>query len=131
MLSDVSNSDYIPGICNIGSEERTIRRNTGYVSLILSIILILLLIELKASKVFNLIIFFPILLASISFLQDQMHFCAAFGLKGVYNFGKKILKPARIEELEYIKKDREKALKIIIYSLIISFTITFLLYFLI
>ena len=124
----LNSSQYIPGVCNIGTEERILRRRSGYVSLLASFIIILIISITKADHIFKFVLFFPVFGTLISFIQDRLHFCAAFGLQGLYNFSKVILKSNRIQENNYLIEDRKKAIKIIIYSLLLSILITAVLY---
>ena len=79
--------DYIPGTCNIGPAEIKARRNVAIVSAIICIILIIVLFLFHADKFWRFILFFPATSVGIGFQQWYFHFCVAFGLKGVFNFG--------------------------------------------
>src|ERR1700689_506358 len=76
---------YIPGVCNIGPSERAKRRQTGLVALLASIILMVTLVAIGAPRGWRLLLILPLSAAAIGFLQDWLHFCVGFGLKGLYN----------------------------------------------
>ncbi|HEY9207251.1 MAG TPA: hypothetical protein VIO58_15170 [Candidatus Methanoperedens sp.] len=111
---------YIPGACNIGKSEIERRKQGGWVGLIATIILYALLAYFETSRIWRLIIFIPATAAAIGFLQARMHFCAYFGMVGVFNFGPEVGKTDTVEQAEFRAADRRKAWQIIIYSVIIG-----------
>ena len=113
-------NEYIPGVCNIGPEERKFRRNSGLVSIAVAIIYLLFLYWTKAQNIYRVFLFLPFFTAAISLLQDRMHFCAEFGLLGAYNLGNVFGHVNHVKNKEYNSIDRKKALKIILYSFLIA-----------
>jgi hypothetical protein len=105
-------NQYIPGVCNIGPAEITKRRQLGWIGLIATIVSLVLLILLNASKPTRLIVFLPVALSSSGFLQAYLHFCAGFGSQGLYNFDSKVGKADSVDQAEFRAKDRRKALQI-------------------
>ena len=124
-----SKSEYIPGVCNIGPSEIKMRMNTGWFGLALTIALGLAFAILRAPFPWKLLLFIPAMISAIGFLQAKMHFCAAFGLLGVFNFGSKIGPRETVEQAEYRRQDQKKALLIIVYSLAIGIAVTIAGYF--
>jgi len=118
-------NNYIPGTCNIGKTERRFRRNGGILGLLLTTFFLIIIITFRLSMLYKLIIFFPVFISTISFLQYQMHFCAEFGILGKYNFTEKFGNKLTVED-QYLQVDRIKAIKIIGYSVVISLLITFI-----
>ncbi len=116
--------NYIPGVCNIGVKERQFRRNIGIVAGFISVAYLVVILALKLELVAKLLIFIPIFTAVISYLQFRMHFCAEFGILGKYNFSKNLGRALSVEETEALLKDRATALKIILYSFVLSFVAT-------
>ena len=53
---------------------------------------------------------------SIGFLQAAWHFCATFGLVGVFNFGPNVGKTDTVEQAEFRRQDRRTAIQIIALS---------------
>ena len=82
-------AEYIPGVCNIGSDEIARRKRAGWIGLGISAILFLLFILIRIPPLYRLVIFLPISSAASGSLQAYFHFCAGFGFKGVYN----VIKP--------------------------------------
>jgi hypothetical protein len=110
-------NQYIPGVCNIGRSEINMRKLAGRVGLVIMIILYGSLVYLGAPRIWRLIIFIPSALAAIGFLQARMHFCANFGMRGIFNFGE-IGNTDTVDQAEFRAADRRKAMRIIAYSVI-------------
>jgi hypothetical protein len=115
-----SNSEYIPGVCNIGKAEMRKRFVIGRNATIICILLWGLCIAFRIAPPWRLLLFFPATVAAIGFLQYAWHFCARFGLGGVFNFGPNVGKTDSVEQAEYRKKDRRTALLIIGLSLLVG-----------
>lgn len=117
-------SKYVPGVCNIGKEEELLRKNIAVISFAVSLIYLILIISFNLIPIIKIFIFIPIFISIISFLQYKMHFCAEFGILGKYNSTNKIGETIGVEQSEYLRLDRIKALKILSYSLLISVAVT-------
>ena len=113
-------NQYIPGVCNIGKSETNRRKQAGWLGLIVTIVLYGLLVYIGAPRLWRLFIFIPAMMAAVGFLQARMHFCAYFGMQGVFNFSPEIGKTETVEQAEFRAMDRRRALQIIIYSVIIG-----------
>jgi hypothetical protein len=106
-------NDYIPGVCNIGKAEIKMRRALGWLGLIATVLLWALFIAMKTPAPWRLTLFVPAFLAAMGYLQAAWHFCAKFGLGGVFNFGPSIGRTDTVEQAEYRKQDRRTALQIV------------------
>lgn len=115
-----SKSEYIPGMCNIGPAERRMRRTTGIVSGVVAVALLIALLLIEAPTIWRLLIFIPAVGAASGLLQDSMHFCAAFGLKGIYNVLNSAGATDSVDLEAYRKKDVNKAMQIVALSLAIG-----------
>lgn len=116
----VSHQEYIPGVCNIGTAERARRRLNGIISSIVAIILLAYLLLIDAPVAWRLLLVLPVAGAASGFLQDAMHFCAGFGIKGIYNVINSAGVTDNVDLEEFRKKDQRKALQIAGYSLAIG-----------
>jgi hypothetical protein len=116
---------YKPGVCNIGFKQRRIRLILGIISLVLALVYLLFIKVIGLSKVLNLLNLLLIFYGVIGIMQYQMHFCAEFGILGKYDFDKGKFS---VEEKKALTQDRIKAFKIILYSLLISITLTLILF---
>lgn len=108
---------YIPGVCNIGSAERAKRRQSGIIALVIAIILLVVLIAIGASRNWRWLLILPVSAAASGFLQDALHFCAGFGMKGLYNVINSVGITENVTLEEFRRKDRHKALLILELSL--------------
>lgn len=118
--TDKSKSDYIPGVCNIGPAERRARRMVGWIGLVTTILLWAIFVLARTPQLWRLLVFLPASMAAAGFLQSALHFCAGFGMKGVFNFGPEVGKTDTVLQAEFRKKDRQKALFILFLSVLIG-----------
>lgn len=109
--------EYVPGVCNIGNSEIKRREQAGWAGLMLTAILLVLFVYLDVPRLLRLVIFIPVAISVLGFLQARMRFCAYFGIKGVFNFGE-LGETYIIEQPEFRAKDFKKARQIIMYSII-------------
>ncbi len=117
------NNQYIPGVCNIGPAEIRLRKRLGWWGLIITIVLWAVLVWFGVPAAWRLVVFIPVFFAANGFLQGFMHFCAGFGMKGVFNFGPAVGKTDSVSQAEFRKKDRRKAQQIFAYSAIIGIVV--------
>jgi hypothetical protein len=111
---------YIPGMCNIGPAERRLRRIGGIVGAVAIIALLIALLAIGAPGYARLILVIPASIAAVGFLQDAFHFCAAFGMRGIYNVLNSAGITENVEMEEYRRKDIRKTQQIIGLSLLIG-----------
>lgn len=114
------NNEYIPGVCNIGPDEIKRRIQVGSVGLLATGILAAALIWFDAPRYARLALFFPAFVASIGFLQAFMHFCVAFGTKGVFNVKNKQGETESVEKAEFRKADQKKVIEIYGLSVLVA-----------
>jgi hypothetical protein len=79
---------YAAGRCNIGTAEIERRRRFGHLGLAMAIALFAALMLAGAPRESRLLLFFPAAGSAVGYLQARLRFCAAFGLLGVFNFGR-------------------------------------------
>ncbi len=112
--------DYVPGVCNIGRAEIRQRKLIGWIALVVCIALWATLVVWKVAAPWRLLLFLPAVVAAIGFLQAAWHFCAKFGLNGVFNFGPNVGKTDTVEQTEFRRQDRRTALRIIGLSVLVG-----------
>ena len=110
----MNTSNYIPGACNIGKEEINKRKQFGVIGLILTILTYSLFVYFEASRGVRFLTFIPAVISAIGFLQARMRFCVYYGLAEMFNFDS-LGKPSKVENDEFVKKDK-KRVRLIIYS---------------
>ena len=101
---------YIPGTCNIGKGEIRRRQLVALVGLFFSISTLLTFNTVDAPTAIRLGIFFPLMVASVGFVQSRSKFCLAYGLAGTFNVGK-MGDIKRVASVEDRAADRATALK--------------------
>ena len=119
--------DYIAGACNIGPAEIKQRKAVAFICLALSIISLTFLISTNSDKGARLILFIPLSIFAIGFVQSRKKFCLAYGFLGTFNFGK-LGKVSKVADSESKKADRDTALKILLQSLILALGLTLIAY---
>ena len=115
-----SEKGYVPGVCNIGPAERRARRISGWTGLIITVVLWVLFVAFDTIPALRLLIFFPAFMSALGFLQSAFHFCVAFGLRGLFNFGSKVGDTETVEEAKAKKLDRKRAWQIILVAFVTS-----------
>ena len=118
--------EYIPGACNIGPQERVLRRTVGNVCVGIFAFLFLVLVSTQAPRGLRLFLFLPAFVGSLGYLQDGMGFCVNYGFRGLFNVAKSAGNADSVEQAEFRQLDRERALEIIAYSLITGLLAVFL-----
>ncbi len=122
-------NEYVPGVCNIGPAEVRLRKLFGWIGLILTVVIWAALILFHVPAKWRLTLFLPAMLAAVGHLQAAWHFCAKFGLGGVFNFGPHVGKTDSIEQAEFRRQDRKTAFQIIGFSLLIATIVAVAAYF--
>lgn len=129
-MSNNQNNRYVPGVCNIGPAEIRMRKMSGIFGLGVTVVMFGLFYVVDVDPLFRLLIFVPATLAASGFLQAQLHFCARFGMSGLFNFGDDIRKQESIDQAEYRRKDQRKAITIIVGSATIALGVALVAYWL-
>jgi hypothetical protein len=103
--------EYVAGVCNIGPAETARRRRVGEQAALAGLGLLILLRFLRAPRAWRLLVFFPAAVSAAGYLQAARHFCAAYGWRGVLNFGALGTAEAVGDEA-FRAEDRRRALRI-------------------
>jgi hypothetical protein len=111
---------YVPGVCNIGPAERARRRQSGILGAAITLAILFTLVALHVPPVWRLLIFLPAAGAASGFLQDAFHFCAGFGMKGLYNVVNSAGITNDVTSEEFRRQDKRKALTVLGLSLLIG-----------
>lgn len=108
--------EYISGSCNIGESEVRQRQFVAAIGLLLSLAGAISLFAFEASRSARLSLFFPLMIASIGWVQSRKKFCLAFGFMGTFNFGK-LGQLSRVSDKNELRADRVTALTILLQAL--------------
>ena len=112
-------AQYIPGSCNIGKGEIRRRQLVALVGLFFSISTLLTFNTVDAPPIIRLGIFFPLMVASVGFVQSRSKFCLAYGFAGTFNIGK-MGDIKRVTSKEDRAADRKTALVILGKSFLLA-----------
>ncbi|MEI6294782.1 MAG: hypothetical protein WCO95_01850 [Actinomycetes bacterium] len=123
VVPDGSDAEYIPGSCNIGIREVRRRQLVGGIGLFLTISTILGLYRQHGTYLARLGVFLPAVVMSMGYLQGRKKFCLAFGLSGLFNFGK-LGSPKRVISEVDRKIDREAAIKLMLQAVGLAALVT-------
>lgn len=118
----MNTSNYVPGVCNIGKEEINKRKRAGIVGLILTVLTYSLFVYFEVSKGVRFLTFIPAVISAIGFLQARMRFCAYYGLAEMFNFDS-LEKSNKVDNNEFVRKDKKRARQIIYYSVLIGIVV--------
>ena len=113
-------SEYVPGKCNIGRAEIARRLQFGWIGVAVTVALAAIFYLTRIPAAWRLALFFPAAGGAIGLLQGYSHFCADFGLRGVFNFGHAVGKTETVEQAEFRRKDRQKAVSIVLWSMAVG-----------
>jgi archaellum biogenesis protein FlaJ (TadC family) len=122
----MAHDEYIPGVCNIGRAEIRQRQLLAWIALAVTIGMWIAFAVFAVAPLWRLTLFFPAAVSAVGFLQAAWHFCAAFGLGGVFNFGPSVGKTDKVrhedtaEQAEYRRHDRRTAIQIIALSALVG-----------
>lgn len=119
MNSKMPEVQYIPGTCNIGKGEVRRRQLVALVGLFFSISTLLTFNTVDAPAAIRLGIFFPLMVASVGFVQSRSKFCLAYGFAGTFNVGK-LGDIKRVTSKEDRAADRKTALIILGKSFLLA-----------
>jgi hypothetical protein len=110
---------YEPGVCNIGPAEIARRRRVGHVGVIASILLLAALLAIDAPPLARMVVAVPAMAAAAGYLQAWLRFCAAFGGRGVRNFGQ-LGQTEAVTDVAARARDRRRAREIGLASLAVG-----------
>jgi hypothetical protein len=120
---------YIPGVCNIGPEERKLRKAAGWAGAGVFFALEAYFHFFTVPQGARFFLFIPALLGSVGLLQYYSHFCVNFGLRGLMNMDKAAFKTDTVDQEKFRELDRQKAWQIILTGLGVSLAATLMAYF--
>ena len=110
---------YSPGSCNIGKGEVRRRQIVALVGLFFTAVTLLTFSTVDTPTEIRLGIFFPLMVASVGFVQSRSKFCLAYGFAGTFNVGK-LGDIKRVASKEDRAADRKTALVILGKSFLLA-----------
>src|SRR5678809_965198 len=114
---------YVAGQCNLGTEEIRRRMNIGWLGTVVTILVVLVLEIMDAPRPYRIVVLPTIGVALSGFLQARHRFCYLYGWRGVFSIaGRK--KFEKITDNADLKRDRRKAIQIVVMMLVGSVVLT-------
>lgn len=114
---------YQPGVCNIGPAEIRQRRRVGVIAAVATIVIGAVLIALPIPAPWRLLTALPAAGAASGFLQAGLHFCANFGMRGLFNVDRSAGETESVMEADFRRADQRKAVQIIVGSIVIGLAV--------
>ena len=118
--------DYVPGVCNINHAEIAYRRKAGYVGLIITLVLFVVLYALNLNQWFRIVLFVPAFVAAIGYLQAKNKFCVAYGANGKQNASEESKGASAVTDKAAIVRDKIKARSMNLQATVIALGIALL-----
>jgi hypothetical protein len=110
---------YEPGACNIGPAEIARRRRAGHLGLATTVVLLAGLELIDAPPILRLVLVIPAAAGASGYLQAWLRFCAAFGARGIRNFGQ-LGQTEQVADVAARERDRARAIQIGLASLAVG-----------
>ncbi len=117
-------NEYIPGVCNINTAEIASRRKAGYVGLALTLFFAAALFGLDLPKATRLILFIPVFITAIGFLQAHNKFCVGYGAAGMQNAADGSDAAMSVEDSSAVLADKSRARTMNLQAAGIAITVT-------
>lgn len=119
---------YAPGVCNLSDAEANRRNAAGWFGLVITLLLEAYFVYANVLPIYRIIIFIPATIGAMGFLQGYMHFCVVFGMSGVFNVSSVMGKTDTVAQAADRVRDRNKAQRLITYSILIGAVVALLAY---
>ncbi len=104
----MSESSYIPGVCNINRAEIAYRRKAMWFGIVVSVIVFAVLLVMHASWWLSIVLFIPVYIAAIGYLQVTQKFCVSYGSSGRQNADDGSSEANEVTEKEALEADKAK-----------------------
>ncbi len=109
-------AEYQPGVCNIGADERRIRRYAGTAAFVAAALYVVAVVGLSMPATALLGVFVPLFGGFVGLLQDRYRFCAGFGVLGRYDLSGSGGTAGSVDDAEAVRRDRRRAVTILAYA---------------
>lgn len=122
----MQNQEYIPGVCNINTEEIALRKKAAYICGVITLVITVGVILFPTPIWLRAVVVFPAFLTAISFLQAQNKFCVAYGTSGKQNASEGSTHAVEVSEQDaHVDKKRSQTMNLqaagiaLVYAVII------------
>ena len=104
-------SYYTPGVCNINPSEVAYRKKAFYLGIVTGAPLLIGLLVFGAQPYLGLILFLPVWIGAIGYLQAKNKFCVGYAASGMYSEDDEYANIAKVAEAAARKLDQARARK--------------------
>ena len=102
-------SSYVPGMCNINTAEVAYRRKAMWFGIVVSIVVFVASLALQLTWWLGaLLLFVPIYIAAIGYLQVRNKFCVSYGANGRQNADEDSDEALQVIEADALRADKAK-----------------------
>lgn len=126
-MENAKETDYIPGTCNIGTQEIARRYRIGFIGVFLTVILIIMIEMMEVHRLWRLTVIAPVAFSLTGFVQAKQRFCLAYGFSGVFSV-KGMRQLTKVRDHAFLKQDRQMATLLVARVVIGTCLITLLYY---
>lgn len=119
-------TSYVPGVCNINTKEIAQRRKAGYFGLALAVILVAAIFALNLNRYFRVVLFVPVFISAIGFLQAKNKFCVGYGSAGMHNADEGSENAQSITDNDAVIKDKKRSKVMYLQATLIAVLVTML-----
>jgi hypothetical protein len=121
-------SEYQPGVCNIGRDERRKRRTVGALTTAAAVGATLFVFATGRPET-TLLWTFPLWFGGfVGFVQDRLGFCVGFGALARYDLSGSGGDAGTVGDAEAVRRDRRRAVEVLAYSALAALAATALVY---
>jgi hypothetical protein len=119
-----ADSEYQPGVCNIGAWEIRRRRRSAIVGFAISAVLLAVLVATGVPAVARLLVVFPLWGSVVSWLQARRQFCVGFAVARMSNFADEEAGRERVDDEAAHRADMRTVRRMTIDGFLIAAPIT-------
>jgi hypothetical protein len=117
----INESSYVPGMCNINKAEIAYRRKAMWFGLTLSALLFIGLIAFGAAWWVGFVVLFaPVYIAAIGYLQVRNRFCVSYGASGRQNANDGHESALSVTDETALRLDKAKTRRMNLQALVIT-----------
>lgn len=120
----MTDTAYIPGVCNLGKAEIRARWMAASIGCAITVVCLLVFALVSVPWYFKVLIFLPASVGFAGMLQARFQFCVKYGFQGVFNVGSELGRTDTVEQAEFRRRDRQKAIQIIAAGTTLSAALT-------
>jgi hypothetical protein len=116
-----STSAYVPGVCNINPREVAYRRKASIIGFAITVVMYIVSLLLNFPNVIRgVLVFLPLFIGVIGYLQVKNSFCVSYGAGGKQNATPGSEAAIEVTEADARRADKSKARSMNIQALAIS-----------